>query len=757
MDSVKAKANPRMVAEKSILIKDYIGARETILRAREFFPGLENAAEMLAVCDVLCAADLEFPVCGIDWYWVLQLPPSVDDLTIATQYKKLTALIKPMINKFEGAESAMKILNDAFSVLSDKSKRVPFDSKRSASRNDGECWVSVTPDDSELHMEEDGSGRNKSIPCLSMGEKIGRDETYDGGDPMCISKDLPSKRQRDLGGASVVDWMDHAFTSMVSNAAVENAGGQDASWISTTKKSRGDRADSCREEVAVSMDCKLSDESPSLSPISACRKRPAPDFFHFEDNTKLEHFAAGQIWAAYDTENMPRYYAQIAKIVSPQSKLYITCLKPEPKSMNEKSWLEAGFPFCCGSFSLKQNELTQGSLMQFSHMLTLATSLTTEQFEIYPKEGEVWAIYRNCSIQWCSDPGLRNGCEYEMVEILSDYSIIEGVRVAYLMRVDGFRNIFQRYISKKNDMVSQIPATKLFVFSHNVPSWRFKGGEMVGISKGMLELDPSAVPNNLVQDFSYVTPSSVNLVKQPAESKCNEPSSITQNLHLDGLDSGTQCYKRQWAAEDFLEEQVWAVYNGPDNMPRSYIKVSRVIPGKKVSVTYLEPHSMQDDQIRWIEEELPSVCGIFRLSRATADLEMSKFSHLVKCDRSTKRSFYKIYPRKGEIWAMYNNWHTNWHLSDLDNYQCEVVEILSDFDEEQGTIISLLVQVKGFMTFFERKTYEGFDLTRTVTRKEMLRFSHRIPAYMVLGVESYDIPKNSWHLEPDALPSNLRS
>ncbi|KAF9612318.1 hypothetical protein IFM89_038921 [Coptis chinensis] len=136
---------------------------------------------------------------------------------------------------------------------------------------------------------------------------------------------------------------------------------------------------------------------------------------------------------------------------------------------------------------------------------------------------------------------------------------------------------------------------------------------------------------------------------------------------------------------------------------------------------------------------------------------MSLFSHSVKCQRSKNQLYYRIYPKKGEIWAMYTNWNKNWKQSDYKNYQYRVVEILEDFSEASGARVARLVEVKGCMTFFQRHRHDGFELTRAVSKDEMLSFSHRIPAFIVPGIERYGIPESWIHLEPNALPPRSRN
>jgi hypothetical protein len=71
--------------------------------------------------------------------------------------------------------------------------------------------------------------------------------------------------------------------------------------------------------------------------------------------------------------------------------------------------------------------------------------------------------------------------------------------------------------------------------------------------------------------------------------------------------------------------------------------------------------------------------------------------------------------------------------------------------------VARLTEVKGWLTFFHRQQVDGFDLIHVASRKEMLGFSHRIPAFRVPGVGRYGIPESSWHLEPNALPPKRRN
>ncbi|KAK9272304.1 hypothetical protein L1049_002675 [Liquidambar formosana] len=318
--------------------------------------------------------------------------------------------------------------------------------------------------------------------------------------------------------------------------------------------------------------------------------------------------------------------------------------------------------------------------------------------------------------------------------------------VAGLVKVEGFNSVFKRYTENGNEQAFPIPARELFMFSHSVPAYRFVGGERNGMSEGMFELDPLAVPEVL----DCIMAKSSEERSSSASSALHCPSSPLLDLY-----PRAESLKLKWSAKDFASDQLWAVYDVPDSMPRQYAVVNNVVSGSEVCVTFLEPFPMVDEEIYWVKEKLPFVCGSFRAGRTTLTLGMSQFSHLVKFERITNRSFYKIYPKKGEIWAMYRNWNSRWKQSDLSRYQCQIVEIITDFSDESGLIVASLVMVPGCTRFFQRQLCDGFELIRAVPRKEMLSFSHQIAAFNISGIEILGVPEDWWHLEPDALPPNF--
>ena len=98
-------------------------------------------------------------------------------------------------------------------------------------------------------------------------------------------------------------------------------------------------------------------------------------------------------------------------------------------------------------------------------------------------------------------------------------------------------------------------------------------------------------------------------------------------------------YNTKWAPKDFLEGQIWAVFDSRDRMPRSYVRIIHVVSYTSVFVLKLEPHPMLNEEIQWVEDGLPVASGVFRAGTETTYKDIWEFSHPVECDWSAKRYF----------------------------------------------------------------------------------------------------------------------
>lgn len=221
-----------------------------------------------------------------------------------------------------------------------------------------------------------------------------------------------------------------------------------------------------------------------------------PEFSDFDQDKGENCFAVNQVWAIYDsTCGMPRFYARIKKVFSPEFKLQITWFEPDPDDKDEIDWCDAELPVACGKYTLGGTEETV-DLPMFSHLIHCPKRGPRRAYLMYPRKGETWALFKNWDIRWSSDPENHASFEYEFVEILSDFVEDAGISVAYMDKVKGFVCLFQTTEEHKLSSF-QIPPKHLYRFSHQIPSFRMTGKERKGVPKGSFELDPSALPPNI--------------------------------------------------------------------------------------------------------------------------------------------------------------------------------------------------------------------------------------------------------------------
>ncbi|CAA2993855.1 uncharacterized protein LOC111396148 [Olea europaea var. sylvestris] len=123
-EAVRAKE----IAERKFLDKDIEAAKKFALKAQNLYPGLEGISQLVRTFEIYISA--EEKINGeYNWYAVLGATPLADDKTVRKQYRKLALLLHPDKNKSVGAEGAFKLVSQAWSLLSDKSKRLEYDQK----------------------------------------------------------------------------------------------------------------------------------------------------------------------------------------------------------------------------------------------------------------------------------------------------------------------------------------------------------------------------------------------------------------------------------------------------------------------------------------------------------------------------------------------------------------------------------------------------------------------------------------------------
>lgn len=221
-----------------------------------------------------------------------------------------------------------------------------------------------------------------------------------------------------------------------------------------------------------------------------------PDVCDFGKNRTQKSFSDNEIWASYDIlAGLPRVYYMIDKVLSLDPfKLCITRLTTSRTNSGptSSSWL--GSQRTCGVFRAGDSHICF-SPYSFSHKME-AVKGDQGEFLIYPRTGEVWAMYRNWPSEWNYLEGNRAD-KYDVVEVVEGYTEEYGVRVVPLMKVAGFSSVFRHYLGPKE--IISFSKVELAKFSHQIPSYLLTGKDAADELGGCRQLDPASTPLHLLE------------------------------------------------------------------------------------------------------------------------------------------------------------------------------------------------------------------------------------------------------------------
>ncbi|CAN4123254.1 unnamed protein product [Withania somnifera] len=508
-----------------------------------------------------------------------------------------------------------------------------------------------------------------------------------------------------------------------------------------------------------------SDPGPSTMTEPETFECADPDFSDFEKDREESCFKVGQVWAVYDTlDAMPRFYAVIRMILPPAFKLRITWLEPDPLNEDEIRWLSEGLPASCGRFRLGNSEYTEDHPM-FSHLACAINGNNYNVIKIFPLEGETWAIFKDWDMNWCSHLESKKNYKYEFVEVLSDYADEIGVRVAYLGKAKGFTCLFYRAVAKLGERDSfLIPARDMFRFSHRVPSIKVTGMERDNVPEGSFELDPASLPvdqvgisasadldikrGNAYQDVSCPRSpfSAVNSVNC-AEDFASVPNEVPEPEFYS--------FDAERSLEKFQIGQYWAIYSDEDALPRYYGQIKKIdtMPNFVLHVAWFYACPPSRSTIQWHDKTMPIGCGVFKFQNRKLNeyTGTNAFSHQVVAE-PLRKGVYKIFPRTGEVWAVYKNWSAQMKGDKLEDCEYEIVEIVDVSDKYVS--VEFLEWVKGFKSVYKPRSEEEAYRTVKISLSEQLRFSHQIPAFR-LTEERGGSMRGFWELDPAGMPVYL--
>ncbi|XP_048136599.1 uncharacterized protein LOC115741587 [Rhodamnia argentea] len=208
----------------------------------------------------------------------------------------------------------------------------------------------------------------------------------------------------------------------------------------------------------------------------------------------------------------------------------------------------------------------------------------------------------------------------------------------------------------------------------------------------------------------------------------------------------------------FADNKVWATYDGDDRMPRYYALIHNVITLRpfKVSISWLSSKGNQKlGPMWWVGSGFAKTCGDLWIGDSIVYGSLNAFSHVMRWKKSS-RGLIQIYPLKGDVWALYRNWSSDWNESTPNDvkHSYDMVEVIEDSSKEHGVTVAPLIKVCGLKTLFGK--HPDPCKLWTIPREELFRFSHQVPAQLITGEEGANAPIGCWELDPASTPLELQ-
>lgn len=709
------------IAEKKFMSKDVKGAKKFALKAQNLFPGLEGIPQMLATLDVYVSAENKSNG-EADWYGILGVEQQADDETVRKQYRKLALMLHPDKNKSVGAEGAFKLISEAWTLLSDKAKRVAYDQKRNArtvtkapttggssasQRNGFYNFTKSTTSSAKPPKSTTKAGRT-STPAPSYKPKPNTFWT------VCHGCKMQYEYLRVYLNHNLLCPNCHeAFFAVETAPPPVNGSKPPTPWNFSQKSQNSNYHTSNKSTSSAG---RTSSTSPNVG--------TAGTDSHNQNNFQWVPFsrtprastaaqAASMVQQAYEKVKREREEAQAAT------------KREEALQRKHHSSKKMG-----GASSMGHTNAAK------RRRVTDDVSASTQGRDVINQMG-VKAGAANLSA--------------------SKQANLETGRIGGTTKPGGAKDVSQLEIQN----ILMAKARKEICKKLN--EWN-----LASVAKPLVTEKTNEKGENLVSKCD--TRPGPNKSGELAEAKIDELARKLRGISGSNFDAETletmsinvpdpdfHDFDKDRTEKSFEDNQVWAAYDNDDGMPRYYAMIHSVVSLNpfKMRISWLNSKTNTElGPLNWVASGFSKTCGDFRVGRYEIYNSLNSFSHKVRWSKGT-RGAISIYPRKGDVWALYRNWSPEWNELTADEviHKYDMVEILEDYNEEFGVTVTPLVKVAGFKTVFHRHL-DPREIRR-IPREEMFRFSHHVPSYLLTGQEAPNAPKGCRELDPAATPLEL--
>eukprot|EP00253_Pinus_taeda_P012340 PITA_12340 len=155
--------------------------------------------------------------------------------------------------------------------------------------------------------------------------------------------------------------------------------------------------------------------------------------------------------------------------------------------------------------------------------------------------------------------------------------------------------------------------------------------------------------------------SSTSKKSQKSDTVDTEEEESAQDINVP--DADFHDFDKDRTENHFEADQVWAIYDDDDGMPRFYARIKNVISRSKfkVKIVWLEAFTNEEKTLtNWLDDGFYQGCGHFKHGKSTNNDVLNVFSHIVAWEKCIKGTI-RIFPQKGDVWALYREWNSPWN------------------------------------------------------------------------------------------------
>uniref|UniRef100_A0A164U8T2 J domain-containing protein n=1 Tax=Daucus carota subsp. sativus TaxID=79200 RepID=A0A164U8T2_DAUCS len=707
----------KTLAEESYTSSDLNSALKLAKKSLRLCPHLDGTSDLITAFKILRSGAASSTVdSSPDWYKILQIEPFSHINTIKKQYKKLALTLHPDKNPFAASEEAFKLVGDAFRVLSDKIRRKEYDMKLRIALQEKEVaemdkegvevfWTACST--CRLLHQFERKYLGHSLMCPSCKKSFKAVEFSDNANKKGVDDNVVGVDNVVGDGGGVGDRM-KTKRSGVRDSEVKR---KMSSVGEILKRGEGERInrgvgegeridrDEVVEDVGGLDSAVLSGDGKGNAVNGSASVNEVLRSKRVRKPRDLDKLDAGSSAASVMYESLK---AKRAKSGGDEMMTIAQMQMLAKKKGNEKN------------LKLDEKEKEKVNETNETSDVSIGGSVETER--------------RSSSKKGASSKASKSGGK-EMITV-EDLGFDESEEARTEQSSRKRKKAKKR--KKTSDLMNcgNLGTEKISLTNNGTPG---RGSSKNGtLSRASKSRNMDIVTTEEL-DFSDFDEDGTESSFQKGE-RVKKRKEVPEVPNGGNLETGKKSLLKDGTSNDVVSVNPF-----------------------EVRLSWLDLQNDDDVLVSWEKLGFRICCGRFKVSRKISVNLLNIFSHVVDSDRVAKE-LYRIYPKKGSVWALYNESAKDSegrNLGDKDRRCYDVAVFFTSYSEVHGLSMGYLEKVDGFKSVFKRKDIGGHAI-KWLEKDDMRLISHQIPARKLSGEEVSVSAKECWELDPASLhPESL--